>query len=251
MPKNEAARALGCALKMVGSLPKEPSGRPLEPVVDVVWDSLPKNKLALCRKVKEYLGYPGNPPSSLLASLFDELYHGGELYREMYGAEPKYHAGLGLIEHDRILIRQSDLATLSTKAQGRLAISTGRPKLAAEYSLGGLVSYFRKDASVFIGDGDIHPTPEADSFRKPSGKSLLWAREKLRSNQLVYVGDSAEDFQMVENARKSTDGLAFAGVYGSSYSPSEQLRYFKRQGSELILPSVRALVRVMGEVSAG
>jgi phosphoglycolate phosphatase-like HAD superfamily hydrolase len=122
--------------------------------------------------------------------------------------------------------------------------------LAAEYSLGRLMSYFRLDASVFIGDGDITPSPEAASFRKPSGKSLLLAESKFHSKNLLYVGDSAEDLEMVRNARKTAGGLAFAGVYKTSYEPAKQLQFFKREGAELILPSVRGMTRVMRKVAA-
>jgi phosphoglycolate phosphatase-like HAD superfamily hydrolase len=245
----EVARVFSKVRRMVDSLRNQSSESKSESAAEVVWDSLPENRIGLCKRVKEYLGYPGNPPSSLLATVFDEFYHGGTLYRDMYGAAPRYHKGPGFIERDQVVVRRSDLASLSEAVQGRLAMVTGRPRRAADYSMGELISYFDQGASVFIGDGDIRPTREAASFRKPSGKSLLFAREKLRSRKLVYVGDSAEDLQMVENARASSDGLAFVGIYASSYKPGEQLRFFRERRAELILPSVRALAGVMKEVN--
>ena len=247
----EAGGVFSKAQRLVGRLARSSASAKTESAPEAVWNSVPEDRMALCEQVKELLGYPGNPPSSLLASLFDEVYHGGPLYREMYGVEPRYNAGVGFIERDKVIVRRSDLGSLAAASHGRLAMLTGRPRKAAEYSLGRLISYFRLGASVFIGDGDVRPTPEAASFRKPSGKSLLWAREKLHSRRLVYVGDSAEDLQMVKNARKSADGLAFAGVYANSYEPSEQLRFFRREGAELILPSVREMPRVMREVARG
>lgn len=245
----EAARTFVKARRLVGGLARSLRCYKNESTAEAVWKSLPREKLELCERVKEYLSYPGNPPSSTLASIFDEIYHGGTLYREMYDAEPLYRRESGLIEQDRVIVSSSDLRYLSRLSQGRLAIVTGRPRRATEYSLGKLMSYFQQDASVFIGDGDIHPTPDAASFRKPGGKSLLWSRERLHSEKLLYVGDSAEDLQMVANAKKEADGLAFAGVYANSYEPRERLRFFKARGAELILPSVRAMTSVMKEVS--
>ena len=243
--KGEASKTFTGARLMVGRLARSSDAKVNRKAAEAVWKTIPKDELALCERVREYLGYPGNPPSSLLASLFDEVYHGGNLYRKMYGLEPRYHRGKGFIERDRVIIRKSDLDSLSEEVDGRLAVATGRPKLAAEYSLGKLISYFRLGASVFIGDGDIRPTPEAESFKKPSGKSLLWAKEKFGSKRLLYIGDSAEDLQMVTNARRSTDGFVFAGIYASSYEPAEQVSFFKREGAELILPSVRSMAMVM------
>jgi phosphoglycolate phosphatase-like HAD superfamily hydrolase len=250
LSKGEVSSFFRSARLMVRRLARSLAVNDNRNAAEAVWKSLPADELDVCERARDYLGYPGNPPSSLLASLFDEVYHGGSLYRKMYGLEPRYHRGKGFIERDRLIISKSDLDSLSEGVDGRLAVATGRPKIAAEYSLGKLISYFRLGASVFIGDGDIRPTPEAASFKKPSGKSLLWAREKFGSKMLLYVGDSAEDLQMVTNARRSTDSFVFAGIYSSSYEPAEQVSYFKKEGAELILPTVRSMARVMRGVAS-
>lgn len=250
MPASKARGVFKGASSLLGILEEAPAKGGDLSAAEAVWKVLPADSLGLSRRVREFLGYPGNPPASLLASFFDEVYHGGALYRKMYGLKPRYHSGPGLIERDRLIARPRDLAPLAAASNGRLAIATGRPRQAAEYSLGRLLSYFRLDASVFIGDGDIKPSPEAAAFRKPSGKSLLWAESRFHSKGLLYIGDSAEDLQMVKNARESADGLAFAGVYKTSYDPAKQLQFFKGEGAELILPSVRGMTRVMREVAA-
>ena len=229
--------------RLVGKFSRLPSRPGHNSVNRFVRDSLSADDRKLCNAVAEYEGYPGTPPTSRLASMFDEMYHGPELYREMYGAEPKYYEGRGYIEDDELLVNEQDVAFLSRRLGGRLALATGRPSGATWHSLGGLMSYFRSDASVFIGDADRGPRYRAKllAFKKPSGLSLIHARRRLRSKMLLYVGDSAEDVQMVRNARRSWRGMSFAGVYGTADSPDARRKFFMENGAELILPGVAAL----------
>src|SRR3989442_11854323 len=154
----------------------------------------------ICALVRAYTGYPGSPPKRRLATLYDEMYHGPVLFKELYGVGAKYFAGTGLITRDRILVTGADLRHLSKLFGDKLAIDTGRPRKAVEYSLGNLLSFFDLDASVFIGDGEIGRrhggVPRFE--KKPSPASLLHVRDKLGSSNLLYVGDSAEDVMMAK-----------------------------------------------------
>jgi len=247
IPRAGASRILARVGKTVRAFGRKKSSAGSVSVEEYL-RSLASDKRELCDRVQGFLRYPGNPPSSMLASLFDETYHGRRLYREMYGAEPRYYLGRGLIEDDEVIVRRSDLSALSRMVSGKLALATGRPKRAAEYSLGKLMSFFKPEASVFVGDADLESASDMGVFRKPSGRSLLLAESKFRSKQLVYVGDSAEDWQMVLNARRLSSRIAFAGIYGTSYDPAGQVRFFKREGAELILPAVRDMPAVIEEV---
>ena len=197
----------------------------------------------ICALVRAYTGYPGSPPESRLATLYDEMYHGPVLFKELYGVGPKYFAGTGLITRDRVLVTRADLRRLTEFFGDKLAIDTGRPRKAVEYSLGNLLSFFDLDASVFIGDGEIGRQREGVPHfeKKPSPASLLHVRDKLGSSNLLYVGDSAEDVMMAKEVGTSSGGVAFAGVYGASYDSRDQVEFFRREGVELILPSVRDL----------
>jgi len=197
----------------------------------------------ICAMVRVYTGYPGSPPKSRLATLYDEMYHGPVLFKELYGVGPKYFAGTGLITRDRVLVTGADLRRLSECFGDRLAIDTGRPRKAVEYSMGNLLSFFDLDASVFIGDGEIGREREGVPHfeKKPSPASLLHVRDKLGSSHLLYVGDSAEDVMMAREVRTSSGGVTFAGVYGASHDTRDQVEFFRREGVELIVPSVREL----------
>jgi len=197
---------------------------------------------------RKFLGFPGNPRESFMATTFDQIYYGGELFEEIYGFKPPVWHAKGLIERESLFITQEDIKRLERIIHGRkMAIATGRPFVAVRYTLGRLLRYFRRDASVFIGDGDIYPelTSELARYRKPSGASLIRAREKLSATAMLYIGDSAEDRLMVDDARRRFRGILFAGVCGSSFDEESQIRYFERTASDLLVSSVDQVPAVL------
>ncbi len=196
-------------------------------------------------KSREYLGYPSTPPQGRLTTVFDELYFGGSLFEKVHGVRASDPRAKGLIELERTLVSRKTLESLGERlGDGRLAMVTGRPFLGTEHSLGKeIMRYFDMDASMFIGDADIDPSlrAEYDGYRKPSPKALVRAQEKLSSETLLYVGDSAEDLMMVQNARrKGLKGFLFAGVYETS-ARADQASFFQREGSDVVVETVNRL----------
>jgi phosphoglycolate phosphatase-like HAD superfamily hydrolase len=196
------------------------------------------------RELRMYLGYPGNPLTSRLAATFDQLYYGEDLYRRVYGVMPEVAYKKGLIDREQVIVTDESLSSFSEMVGGkRMAMATGRPFVAVEHTLGRLLDYFERDASVYIGDGDIFPdlAPKLSKFKKPSGESLVLARKKFSSKVLLYVGDSAEDRLMVENADIPNGSVLFAGIYGSSFNDKEQISYFTGTNSDLIVENVNQI----------
>ncbi len=203
---------------------------------------------AVIKTVRDQLGYPGSPPESKMATLFDELYHGPELFKQMYGFGARYHAGKGMIERDKVIIRERVLKRLAKVLGRSMALATGRPFLATKYSLGGLIDYFDPGASVFMGEADVHPqiAHDYEKYQKPSGYSLIRAMQSFACDTLLYVGDSEEDRMMVENAKSSgEEAFLFAGIYGTAVDEEEQVNYLKSKKADLILRSVNEIPRVL------
>ncbi len=195
---------------------------------------------------QERLGYPGSPPNCLLSTIFDEIYHGARLFQRMYKIKARCGRTRGLIENERLLIRRRDLdATNKLLGKGRLAVATGRPYLAAQHVLREIMNYFNREASIFIGDVDVHPelAPKLAKYRKPSGLSLIHARKVFSSDMLLYVGDSGEDVRMVKNAKRSSAPILFAGIYGRDEDGKS--RFFREREADMILPEVRRIVPLL------
>jgi HAD superfamily phosphatase len=197
-------------------------------------------------KAREFLGYPRTPPEGRMTTVFDELYFGSSLFEKIHGVRASSPRAKGLIELEKTLVSRSTLESLERRLGGaRLAMVTGRPFVGTERSLGKtIMSYFDKEASMFIGDADIDLDlrAEYDRYRKPNPEALLRAREKLSSDTLLYVGDSAEDLMMVQSARRrGVDGILFAGVYQTSAVRADQASFFEREGSDVVAETVNQI----------
>jgi phosphoglycolate phosphatase-like HAD superfamily hydrolase len=232
-----AVEALTSITAGFGSAPR---GRGQEAVDSFLASQFPSMTERLDRS-REFLGYPRTPPDGRMTTLFDELYFGASLFEKVHGVKSSTRTK-GLIELERILVDRKTLETLQKSLGGpRLAMVTGRPFVGTAHSLGRLMRYFDKEASVFIGDADIDLDlrAEYDKLRKPSPEALIRAKERLSSETLLYVGDSAEDVMMVQKARAiGLEGFLFAGVYQTSPVRADQTSFFEREGSDLVVETV-------------
>lgn len=197
------------------------------------------------KRIKGIVNYPGNPPNSLLSSLFDEVYYGPKVFKDMYGVERKYYKGHGFIDNDKVLVKRETLEDIKSIFKDKIILITGRPFKATEYSLKGLMNYFNIDASVFIGDADRSKELRyLKDFKKPSPLSLLHVNKRLNSNGLLYVADSAEDIKMVQEA-KSYGHFYLSGVYGATLDSERQKNFFVENNAELIIPNVNVLPEII------
>jgi phosphoglycolate phosphatase-like HAD superfamily hydrolase len=191
---------------------------------------------------REFLGTPNSVNESRMAACFDELYFGDALYEKVHGVPPKTQRGRGLIELERVLVRRKALESIvKSVGPARTVMVTGRPFVGVAYSLGKeLMSYFKRDASMFIGDADISPElrQEYDRYRKPSPEALIRAYKKLGSSGLLYVGDSGEDIMMAQHARARGIHCMFAGVYGTAPDIREQVSFLEREGADVLARNV-------------
>jgi phosphoglycolate phosphatase-like HAD superfamily hydrolase len=243
--KTGGARGAGAEEALTGitaAFGSAPRGRGREAVDSFLDSEFPSLKESLDRS-RDYLGYPKTPPEGRMTTAFDELYFGASLFQKVHGVRAKNPRAKGLIELERTLVTTKTLDSLAKILGGaRLAMVTGRPFVGTEHSLGSdVMKRFDRDSSMFIGDADVDIGLRRtyDEFRKPSPKALIRAREKLSSSTLLYVGDSAEDLMMVQNARRGgLEGFLFAGVYQTSPEPSRQASFFERGSSDIIAESV-------------
>ncbi len=200
-------------------------------------------------RLVEWLSYPGSPPESLLATVFDELYYGEEGFAEFYGRPARYHSGEGLSGTEKLLFDRDLIEDLTRLSGRKPAIITGRPAKGTRITLGKLLDLFDLDSSVFIGDGDADPksrsSAEASELRKPGPGALLKCMKSMRCGSLIYVGNSAEDLQMSVAARKLGYTVWFAGVCGQGPDAQPALDYFRSEGADMIMQDISQLPYVL------
>ena len=120
---------------------------------------------------------------SAMAATFDQIYYGGKLFQEIYGVRPAVWHDEGLIERETLHQPRRYRPVQEDQSEGRRWRSRRAvPSWPSGTRWDDFSRYFERDASVYIGDGDIYPelASELEKYRKPSGASLLLApREAL------------------------------------------------------------------------
>jgi hydroxymethylpyrimidine/phosphomethylpyrimidine kinase len=171
---------------------------------------------------------PGPPPGCRVSAVFDSIYYGAALYREIYSADPPVPLDRGLMEDESLIVGPADLRALAAHAGGAVAIVTGRPKSAVRGPLGELLRSVAGGRVVHAGESG-HP--------KPDPTPLLLAASALGSRSPIYVGDSPEDLMMAEASRGLGLRTSFVGVYGASLDPARSIGWFASRGAAAIAPS--------------
>jgi HAD superfamily phosphatase len=190
-------------------------------------------------KWKSALGYPAPVKESMLARAFDEFFYGPELFTKQNQLEPKYWRGKPLIKNDILAVTEATMRRLHDIFDGRLAMVTGRSRLAAEYSLRNLMKYFDLDACVFLED-------EKREYAKPNPYAIKKAMGAMDAKTAIYAGDSAEDRLMANRAEKELGvKISFVGIYGFSPQPAKTLDNFRRLRVKATAKSVNQLPAII------
>ena len=195
-------------------------------------------------KVKELLNYPGNIDNSILSRVFDEFFYGTTLFRKQHGRNARYYFGSPLIEDDELLVRDSTLKKLSKLFEKRLAIVSGRSRVATEYSMKSLVDYFDSNASIYLED-------EKREMGKPNPSALIKSVKSFGISNAFYVGDSTEDLLMVQRARSASQlNIKLIGVCTSKASLNQISNLFNHNGKSVILKDVNEIPNILNKVEA-
>lgn len=193
--------------------------------------------------LKGLLKYPAPVGKSVIATVFDELFYGPELFKKLHGFEPKFYFGRPLIENDRLVITRRTMDLLKRKFKGNVAVVSGRSKLAAEYSLEPILDIFKQDACVFLED-------ERRQYAKPNPYAIVKAMKNMDAKTAIYAGDSFEDLIMVRRAEeKNHFKIVFCGIYGCSPRPPETMRQFREKGADVILQDINQLPKILNKLS--
>jgi HAD superfamily hydrolase (TIGR01549 family) len=194
-------------------------------------------KLTEIDEIKNKLSYPGTHHDNPLYKIFDQLFYGPELYEKLFKIKSKF-VEPGLIENDMVIVNDSLILKLKTKFSSKISIVTGRGKESVRYSLKNLLEQFDTDNSAFLED-------EPREMAKPNPVSLIQAIKGMKSNSIVYVGDSMEDLIMAKKATEQGYKTTFCGIIGTSKAPQKKLELFEKNGALLVLESINFLPKVL------
>ena len=212
----------------------------------------PSDYLINIDKILDYLNYPGKVGDSIVSTVFDEFFYGQELFLERYKIKSKYYFGKPLIENDRIVITDNTVRKLIERFNDKIAMVSGRSKIAAAYALDNKFYLLNEKNSIFLEDEDR-------KFAKPNPYGLKKIINKINTrNDILYCGDSVEDLIMArraeeelnqKNSNKTKTNIVFCGIYGCSSNTDELIGKFMEKKADIIIKSVNDLPYILNKVS--
>jgi HAD superfamily phosphatase len=162
--------------------------------------------------------------------VFQSLYLGGDLYRELEGHEPRIDAH-GYIHDEPTLIDPDTVTTL----QERFAVGvlTGRPAGEAAIALERAGLDLPEDRVITMDD----PPPG-----KPDPAGLLALADRLGADALAFAGDTLDDIHTAGAAGEADDRAYHGvGVLTGGLTGPEGRRLFEEAGADAVLESVNEL----------
>jgi phosphoglycolate phosphatase-like HAD superfamily hydrolase len=206
------------------------------------------------QKVLDYLNYPGKVGESIISTVFDELFYGQELFSKKHGIKPEYYFGKPLIENDKIVITDNTIRKIKERFNEKIAMVSGRSKIAAAYALNKKFYLLNEKDSVFLEDEDR-------KYAKPNPYGLKKVIDKINieNDDILYCGDSIEDLIMCRRAEEELNqknpnktrrvNIIFCGIYGCSSNPNELINNFIDKKADIIIKSVNNLPHILNKVS--
>lgn len=133
-------------------------------------------------------------------TVFQALYLGSELFRELEGEEPPFAAD-GYI-HDEPVLVDSDTLTRLTETYD-VGVVTGRPAAEATIALD-RVGLSVPDSHRFTMDNWEHGKPHPDA--------LLRLAERFDTDTIVFAGDTLDDVRTAVNAAEEDPTRTYHGI---------------------------------------
>jgi len=204
-------------------------------------------KVSMLKLLKEFLCYPEGVNRSIVVAVFDELFYGRKLFKQVHGISAKLGIEKGTIQNERLLINDTTLSKLKEMFGRSIGMATGRGSIGTFFTLRNMKNYLNSKALVFL--EDINPKVlEEKKYGKPEPYALLKASEAFANGaSAIYVGDSAEDLIMARRASKTKDFI-FAAICGKDSLSEKRFDMFSKEKADLIASSVNDLPLILEKV---
>ena len=197
--------------------------------------------------IRDALGYPGGVGIGLVATVFEEIFSGAKLFKQIFGTEGIYGAeDPGLIENETVIIEEDTFVRLTEFLGGtQFGVASSSPKATAMYALGKSITIICEEARVW--HETVVEAQEKEGIiglHKPHPFSLMKASESYKPyDRVLYVGDTMADRIMVRKAGEPR--YLFGGVHGSVHGSDDTRKEFMSSGSDIVTLSVNDLPEIL------
>jgi len=164
--------------------------------------------------------------------VFQALYLGADLYRDLEGGEPPFEAP-GYVNDEPLLIEPATAEALHSRFA--VGVLTGRPAPEAEIAL----------ARTGLGvPPERRVTMDDDHRGKPAPDGLLELADRLDADAVAFVGDTLDDVRTARAATEAdADGRTFygVGVLTGGITGEDGRRLYEENGADAVVDSVNDL----------
>lgn len=166
-----------------------------------------------------------------LRAVFQALYLGADLYRELEDGEPPFETP-GYIHDEPVLVDPETLDALTDRYN--VGVVTGRPAAEATIAL---------DRAGLDVDDAHRFTMDNWEQGKPHPHALVTLAERFDSQSLVFVGDTLDDIETAVNADSEDEGTTYEGigVLTGGLTGESGREKFREAGAAAVLESINEL----------
>jgi HAD superfamily hydrolase (TIGR01548 family) len=165
-----------------------------------------------------------------LRSVFQQLYLGSDLYRDIEGTEPTIETE-GFIHDETVLIERGTVETLADRVP--VGVLTGRPAPEAEIALD-RVGLAVPDEYRFSMDDWAGSKPDPDA--------LLTLGDRFGAETVAFAGDTLDDVRTAVNATAADDRTYYGiGVLTGGLTGEYGQTKLRGAGAEAVVESVNDL----------
>ncbi|HEU5440713.1 MAG TPA: HAD family hydrolase [Ktedonobacterales bacterium] len=191
----------------------------------------------------------------------DEFYWGAALARELFGREPVYGPeAAGFVHNEELLLDETLLPALAQQRIAKLGLITGRVGPEVDWAVRALAERcgleendgwrWHESAHGRSPFGSIVP---ATIYAKPNPRALAHALEALEARAAVYVGDTADDLDLVlryrrELAAQETGSAVRPPVLAAMVAMGAAAEAYRARGADLILARVTQLPAALARI---
>jgi HAD superfamily hydrolase (TIGR01548 family) len=171
-----------------------------------------------------------------LRAVFQQLYLGDDLYRELEDGEPPLtESQRGFINDEPVLLEPETL----TELEGyELGVVTGRPRAEAAIALDRVGLDLPDERVYAMEDGPGKPEPDA----------LVEVAEAADAESVVFVGDTLDDIETATNATEADPDREYhgVGVLTGGLTGDRGSRKYRSRGAAAVLETVNDLPALVG-----
>jgi len=170
--------------------------------------------------------------------VFQQLYLGPDLYRELEGGDPDIDAAGGYIHDEPVLVERETLDHL--RANYDVGVLTGRPAAEADIALERVGLDLPAEHRFTMDDW---------AAGKPDPDALVRLAERFDAGAVAFAGDTLDDVKTAVNASEADPDREYrgVGVLTGGLTGEAGRRKFERAGAVAVVDSVNDLPELLDE----